>query len=105
MKNTLSKHSPHLLSEIDYEKNKDFDPSKVGFSSTTKIWWKCKNNHSYYASIGSRTRDKGTGCPICGSVGPTMGSWQSCVWPTRYWISISRSLPGGSMGGSPTGSG
>lgn len=65
MKNTLSKHSPHLLSEIDYEKNKDFDPSKVGFSSTTKIWWKCKNNHSYYASIGSRTRDKGTGCPIC----------------------------------------
>ena len=65
MKNTLSKHSPHLLSEIDYEKNKAFDPSKVGFSSTTKIWWKCKNNHSYYASIGSRTRDKGTGCPIC----------------------------------------
>lgn len=65
MKNTLSKHSPHLIQEIDYEKNKDFDPNKVGYSSTIKIWWKCKNNHSYYTSIGSRTRDKATGCPIC----------------------------------------
>lgn len=65
MKKTLSTHSPHLLEEIDYEKNKEFNPNSVGYSSTTKIWWKCNNGHSYFTSIGSRTRGKGTGCPIC----------------------------------------
>lgn len=28
-----------------------------------KVWWKCKNNHEWKASIGSRTR--GRGCPHC----------------------------------------
>ena len=49
----------------NYEKNKNFNPDEVGYSSTTKIWWNCNNGHSYFASIGSRTRGKGTGCPIC----------------------------------------
>ena len=33
MKNTLSSHSPHLLKEIDYEKNKEFEKVHgIGFS-------------------------------------------------------------------------
>lgn len=62
---SLEEYKPELLNEIDYDKNKEFNPRKVGQSSTKKIWWKCINGHSYYSSIGSRTRTNGTGCPYC----------------------------------------
>ena len=62
---SFADYSSELLKEIDYDKNKDFNPKKIGRSSTKKIWWKCKNGHSYYTSIGSRTRINGTGCPYC----------------------------------------
>jgi hypothetical protein len=31
--------------------------------STKKVWWKCKKNHSWSASIGARMR--GNSCPVC----------------------------------------
>ena len=65
MRLSLDKHSPHLLKELDSEKNGSFNPSSIGYSSTKKVWWKCNKGHSYYTSIGSRTRDNGTGCPYC----------------------------------------
>ena len=65
MRISLDKHSPHLLKELDSEKNGSFDPTSIGYSSTKKVWWKCDKGHSYYTSIGSRTRDNGTGCPYC----------------------------------------
>lgn len=65
MRISLGKHSPHLLKELDSEKNGSFDPSSIGYSSTKKVWWKCEKGHSYYTSIGSRTRGNGTGCPYC----------------------------------------
>lgn len=51
-----------LLNEWDYEKNYE-DPSSFSKSSNKKVWWICKNNHSWYAVINSRT--KGCGCPYC----------------------------------------
>jgi hypothetical protein len=67
MKATLAQHSPQLLKEIDYDKNSDFDPNSVGYSSAYKIWWKCEKGHSYYAAITSKTRKRkyGNGCPYC----------------------------------------
>lgn len=62
---SFADYKPELLKEIDIDKSKGFDPKKIGKSSTKKIWWKCKNGHSYYTSIGSRTRINGTGCPYC----------------------------------------
>lgn len=52
-----------LMSEWDYEKNKDIDLSKITFSSSKKFWWKCSEGHSYYSSVASR--NAGGGCPIC----------------------------------------
>ncbi len=52
-----------LMSEWDYEKNKDIDLSKITFSSSKKFWWKCSEGHSYYSSVA--TRNSGSGCPIC----------------------------------------
>lgn len=56
---------PLLLKEWDYTKNVDNNPFKIGITSTKRVWWKCNKGHSYCASIGSRTRKNGTGCPYC----------------------------------------
>lgn len=52
-----------LLSEWNYEKNKDVRPEYLSVGSTKKVWWKCKEGHEWQATVGSRTG--GNGCPIC----------------------------------------
>ena len=56
-------HRPDLLIEWDYEKN-DKLPQEYSVYSGQKVYWKCKNGHSYSCIIGSRTRDN-VGCPYC----------------------------------------
>lgn len=51
------------VSDWDYEKNTDIKPEELGPGSTVKIWWKCKNGHSWQAAPYSRTN--GNGCPYC----------------------------------------
>ena len=65
---------PDVAKEWDYKKNKT-KPEEYLPASTKKAWWICKKNHSYFASIGERTRKKtisnsgiikkATGCPKC----------------------------------------
>lgn len=59
-----------LLDEWDYEKN-ERKPSSFSKGSGEKVWWKCKQGHSYQARIRERTRQDGkaSGCPICGKGG------------------------------------
>lgn len=47
---------PDLVSEWDFEKNKNLKPTEVTSGSGKKIWWKCKRGHSWEATIISRTR-------------------------------------------------
>lgn len=56
----------HILAEWDYDIN-IIDPRKIPHASTFKVYWKCKNGHSYKASICSKTRldGKASGCPVC----------------------------------------
>ena len=54
---------PHILHEWDYAKN-DCSPSEVTAFSKKKVWWVCKNKHSWAAAIKDRIR-KGSDCPIC----------------------------------------
>ena len=61
--NDLETRNPELVSEWDYSKNADLLPNNVLYCSPHKVWWKCDNNHSYEASI--KTRSRGTGCPFC----------------------------------------
>lgn len=66
MKNKIpiSQSHPSLLKEWDYDLNVN---SPEGFSkgSNFKAFWRCPKNHSWQASIYTRT--KGHGCPICRS--------------------------------------
>ena len=57
-----------IASEWDYEKNAPLLPKMLSLGSNQQVYWKCKNGHSWKASIKERIgRDnrKGTGCPYC----------------------------------------
>ena len=54
---------PDLLKEWDYDKNKIL-PSQVGIGSVKKVWWKCKNGHSYDCGVRSRVAE-GVECRYC----------------------------------------
>ena len=53
-----------LLNEWDYEKN-DIAPTEISPMNNRKVWWKCSLGHEWDSSIGSRTRERFTGCPFC----------------------------------------
>ena len=52
-----------LMAEWDWERNTDFDPSKLTLGSHKKAWWKCKKSHEWQATI--KDRNNGRGCPYC----------------------------------------
>ena len=52
-----------LMSEWNWERNADFDPSQLTLGSNKKVWWKCQKGHEWKATIGSR--NGGRGCPCC----------------------------------------
>lgn len=62
--NDLKTKHPEVLTEWDYEKNRDIDPGTLFYRSTKIVWWKCKNGHSWKKSIYSRTYNNSR-CPYC----------------------------------------
>lgn len=73
-KHSLSDTYPKIASEWDYEKNKEFGwtPETVYPHSDKKVWWRCKDGHSYSARIDHRTRMH-SGCPYCAGKRPIIG--------------------------------
>jgi len=61
--NDLETLFPELALEWDHEKNGGLKPSDVKLGSALKVWWKCKQGHSWEAVIYSR--NNGCGCPYC----------------------------------------
>lgn len=51
----------NLLSEWDYEKNKDLKPCDVAKTSNQKVWWKCSKGHKWQEIINSKSNT----CPYC----------------------------------------
>ena len=62
---------PHIAIEWDYEKNAPLKPEHVMGKSTKRVWWLCKRNHSWQASIDNRTRI--SKCPYCIGRIPILG--------------------------------
>ncbi len=62
--NDLETLYPELLSEWDYERNKDVLPNSVTPGSDKKVWWKC-SCCGYKWSINIYKRVAGNGCPVC----------------------------------------
>ena len=62
--NDLETTNPKILKEWDYEKNNELEPCELQAGSHKKVWWKCKEGHSWQASPNHRI-SKGRGCPYC----------------------------------------
>jgi hypothetical protein len=57
--------NPTLCKDWNYEKNKN-RPNDYTPNSSKQVWWKCKEcGNEWKASICSRNRTNGTGCPEC----------------------------------------
>lgn len=70
--NCLSTTHPKLLKEWNYEKNNKLElfPTKLTYGSRKKIWWKCKKEHEWKATIYNKDQERrrgkgGKGCPYC----------------------------------------
>ncbi len=62
--NDLASQFPQLAAEWDAERNGELGPEQVTPSSNRRVWWRCKEGHSWQAVIASRAR-LGCGCPYC----------------------------------------
>ena len=52
-----------LLDQWDRARNAPLTPEQVAPGSHQKVWWRCRQGHSWQAEVKSRV--KGTGCPVC----------------------------------------
>ena len=69
MRESLQEHclrtgKTDLLAEWDAAKNAPRTPQTMPHSSREKVWWRCKQGHSWQAGVQSRAR-MGCGCPVC----------------------------------------
>jgi hypothetical protein len=55
---------PAVAAEWHPTRNSDKTPQEVTPYVTRRVWWQCRRQHEWFASIASRTRG-GTGCPSC----------------------------------------
>ena len=62
--NNLLISYPNIAKEWHPFKNK-IRPENLTPHSNIHIWWKCINDHEWFASIDNRTKINGTNCPIC----------------------------------------
>lgn len=62
--NDLATTHPHLV--MEWSQSNDTSPSEHTAGTMTKVWWKCENDHEWFASINARTSSRGgRGCPYC----------------------------------------
>ena len=80
----LSNTHPYLLKEWDYKKN-IISPDNITAGSDKKIWWICKNNHSFDAPVSKRT--SGRGCPYCSGKRVGYGNDLKTLFPelVKHW--------------------
>ena len=62
--NSVASVFPELIEEWDVEKNEGITPDAFSARNNKRVWWKCKNGHSWKASINTRGERK-LGCPYC----------------------------------------
>lgn len=64
--NMLSIVYPESLDQWDYNKNQKL-PQNYGYKSKTKVWWTCKENHSFKRAIYKQVESK-IKCTVCHSL-------------------------------------
>ena len=66
--NDLETLKPEIAWDWYQPLNGDLKPSDVALCSNKKVWWRCSQNHVWEAHVYSRTRFRGSGCPVCAGV-------------------------------------
>lgn len=67
--NNLEERFPALAREFMIRKNR-IRPDQITFGSQKLVWWKCRKNHEWQASVANRTGND-SGCPKCNRGAPT----------------------------------
>ena len=62
--NDLATQYPDISNEWCYELNNSLLPTMVTGGSGKKVWWKCKEGHTWSSKINNRTINN-RGCPYC----------------------------------------
>ena len=60
---SLENMYPKIAEEWHPYRNGNLTPDMFSARSNVKVWWKCKKNHEWIATLDSRVG--GTGCPYC----------------------------------------
>ena len=82
--NDLAALKPKIAEEWYQPLNGALTPEDVTLGSNKKVWWQCRDGHVWQAYIYARTRQKGTGCPVCaGVVKPPKKAQRSTVRPVH----------------------
>ena len=63
--NDLATLRPKLASEWYQSMNAGLSPEQVSLGCKKRVWWRCSERHIWQAAIYSRTRTRGSGCPVC----------------------------------------
>lgn len=61
--NDLASYRPLLVTQ--WHPKNILNPTEVTRHSQKKVWWVCAEGHEWEASIGSRSKENGRGCPYC----------------------------------------
>lgn len=61
---SLAVKKPHLAAEWHPAKNGKLTPRDVMPGTHKKVWWQCREGHSWEASVSNRSK---SGCPFCGN--------------------------------------
>lgn len=78
--NDLATVKPGIAGEWHQPLNGALKPEEVTPGCNRKVWWQCRDGHVWLAAVYSRTRKRGSGCPVCagtvkqrsGAVEPTI---------------------------------
>ncbi len=79
--NDLATIRPDLVTEWDFQKNGDLNPTLVTAASHRKAWWKCNVGHEWQATITNRN-GRNSQCPGCAT-----GGYDSSQAGVIYFIS------------------
>lgn len=63
--NDLATTDPGLAEQWCDELNGALKPTDVMRGMHRKVWWKCNEGHVWEAYLFARSKENGTGCPIC----------------------------------------
>ena len=78
--NDLAHNFPEVAAEWDWEANGERTPEAVAAGSHIKASWRCGVcGHSWSATVLSRTKDHGTGCPQCANGARRIQSQQPSI--------------------------